>query len=172
MSTSPDDHPPAPDGVDRQLSPAALYLTLLSDHDQGAAAGRPLLTEAGVERLQQLLDTERDGRPAGLLGPTADRPRWDPDRRRLFLGTRVLREFHRSAPAQTALLAAFEAHHWSGEPVVGPLPLDPGETPDDYRRRLRETVKNLNRELPLGTLHFREDRGRVWWERVSDLRDG
>ena len=168
MATNPEDYPPAPDGADRRIGAAALYITLLSDHDQGAAAGRPLLTEAGVERLQLLLDGDRTGRPAG---PAAAVPRWDPDRRRLYLGARLLREFHRPAPAQTALLEAFEAHHWSDEPVAGPLSPDPGEAPDDYRRRLRETVKNLNRELPPSTLHFREDRGRVWWERVTDGRD-
>lgn len=96
-------------------------------------------------------------------------PHWD-GIRRLCLGRRVLREFHRVAPRQAALLAAFEEHGWAASPIRNPFMPEPGEGPDDARRHLRLTVQNLNRALPKWTIRFRDNGDRVWWEPVMRSR--
>jgi hypothetical protein len=149
----------------------AVYADLLTVHEDGSAAGRPLLTEAGMAYVKQRLGPpqpsrrveERGGTVVGARSPAAA-PRWDGERRRLWLGPRLLKEFRQPAPYQTTLLATFEEEAWA-EHVADPLPLSTGEREDDARRRLHETIKNLNRGLPSGTIRFRGDgtgRGVVW----------
>jgi hypothetical protein len=106
----------------------------------------------------------KSGTAIEALPPAAGAPRWDGDRRRLWLGPQLLKEFRQPAPNQTTLLAAFEEDAWS-EHVADPLPLGQEEREEDARRRLHETIKNLNRGLPSGTIRFRGDgtgRGVVW----------
>ena len=170
MADSPDANPRAPDEVDCPHCPTAFCLTFLSDHDQAAAGGRPLLTEAGVEYLQQHLDGGRAARPAD--NAEAGPPRWDPDWRRLFLGDRLLREFRQPAPHQTAILAAFADRGWGAARIPDPLPREPGDTDEEARQRLYETVKNLNRGLPPGTVRFHVDGDAVWWEHAGPAAGG
>ena len=170
MSDSRGEDPTDPSPSDRPHSPTAFCLTLLSDHDQAAAAGCPLLTEAGVRHLQQLLDGERTGMPPGR--PAIEVPRWDAARRRLWLGTRVLKVFRQPAPHQTALLAAFQALGWAAGRIPDPLEREPGDDAGAARLRLHETVKNLNRGLPPGTVWFHVDGDKVWWERRDSAGGG
>jgi hypothetical protein len=80
----------------------------------------------------------------------------------------VAKRLHREAPAQEAVLAAFEAAGWP-EAVRDPLDPDP-ET--DPKERLRETVKSLNERLRRSTIRFHTDGTGtgVVWKRVARKR--
>jgi hypothetical protein len=132
--------------------PAALLAGLLAEHERAAAAGRPLLTDAGAAQVRHLLAAG----PA-VVAPPAALPHWDGAARRLWLGGRLLKEFRRPAPRQIAILAAFEEEGWAAGRVDDPLPPHPGDAPGEARRRLHETVHNLNQTLPPGTIRFRGD---------------
>ena len=157
--SAPDDLPWDPSALDPVVVVATMS-RLLAEDDQGRAGARPLLTPHGLAHVQGRLRAAR----ARLDGDGGDdpRPRWDPVRQRLWLGAALLREYHRAAPAQAAVLAAFERLGWPTGPVPDPLPPDPADRPADAPRRLRETVKNLNRGLLVGGLQFRADGDRVW----------
>jgi hypothetical protein len=146
------------------------YARLLAAH--GRAPARPLLTPEGIAFVRQLLLATGPGDT--LAGPiTSPLPYWDEDSRRLWLGGLLLRQFRQPAPHQTTLLAAFQEEGWHSGHIDDPLSLEPGEGPDDARKRLRETIHNLNQSLPAGTIRFRGDgtgEG-VWWERC-DLHGG
>jgi hypothetical protein len=140
--------------------PVACFLALLVDHEQAAHARRPLLTEAGIAHLRGLLEKLQS--PA--LASCADRPRWDAGWRRLYLGTRLLKEFRQPAPLQTAVLDAFEKKGWPTSPVANPLPFESSESELDVRQRLHETAKNLNRGMPRNTVRFRQNKNMVLCE--------
>lgn len=91
---------------------------------------------------------------------------WDPIRRRLWLGARLLRGFDRPAPAQEALLAACQARGWAAGYHPLPLPPEPDEPPEAVRDRVHGAVRKLNDRLPPGGLRFHQDPAGtgVWWE--------
>jgi hypothetical protein len=149
------DRPVAPPDSTSRADLVPGYAALLAAHRRG----RPLLTRRGLAHVRRAL------RAAGVADPAVPaRPVWDPVRRRLWLGERLLRAFGRAAPGQAAVLDAFQAHRWTRRPFPDPLPPEPGEEPGSARRRLHETVKNLNRGLPRVTIRFRENGRVVWWE--------
>lgn len=94
--------------------------------------------------------------------PNGIRPRWDGAR--LWWVGQPIRSFDRLPTRQAPLLAAFELRGWPVEPIPDPFPPQPDDGPEDARRRLRVTVQNLNRELPAGTIRFRDNGTQVWWE--------
>ena len=142
------------------------YARLLAAHDRAPA--RPRLTPEGIALIHQLLVAANPDDV--ILGPIdLVLPHWDADRWRLLLGGRLLRQFRQPAPHQTTLLAAFQEEGWHSGHIDDPLPLEPGEGPDDARKRLRETIHNLNQRLPDGTIRFHGDgtgEG-VRWERCE-----
>ena len=149
-------------GISTRQRPAVIPPTaaasLLAAHQMLRETGPAILTAEGILYLQAVIAGGPD--VPDLL------PRWDGGRRQLWLGGRLLKEFRQPAPNQTALLDAFERRGWAARHVVDPLPPTPGEREDEAQLRLQETVKNLNRGLPPGTIRFRGDgtgRG-VWWE--------
>jgi hypothetical protein len=93
------------------------------------------------------------------------RPRWDPDRRILWLGHVVVKRFRLEAKNQELILAAFEEERW---PVHLDDPLPP--RPDvDPKRRLHDTIKRLNRYQKPRCVHFEGDgtgRG-IRWHRLT-----
>lgn len=96
------------------------------------------------------------------------RPTWDADLRELRLGSIVLKRFTRTASAQELLLAALQEEHW--KPVIDdPLPVRPGA---DAKRRLRETVKSLNKSQNPRRIQFSVtgDGTKVAWQ-VVDQND-
>jgi hypothetical protein len=123
-----------------------------------------LLTAAGVSYVCDCLLPAGFVRPVpanGTLspdGPAGDvlLPRWDAEVRRLWLGGRLLKVFRQPARNQTALLDVFQEEGWAAH-IDDPLTLAGGEDEGDAKRRLHETVKNLNRGLPPGTIRFRGD---------------
>jgi hypothetical protein len=92
---------------------------------------------------------------AALRAPASpkDRPRWDADARELHWGGKVIRWFRGDAANQCAVLAAFEAAGWP-RCIQDPLPrLHRGLS----KVRRWETLKSLNRGLPLQTIRFRSN---------------
>jgi len=166
--------PPSPPEHFGQASPctsstAAIqaYAVLLQEHESASILGQPLLTQAGLVYVRHRLlpaalsDAEpRSARPAnGALLPY-----WDAANRRLWLGAYLVKEFRQPAPNQTTLLDVFQEQAWAGH-IDDPLARTAGEAEKDAKRRLHETIKNLNRGLAVGTLRFRGDgtgEGVVW----------
>jgi hypothetical protein len=132
------------------------YARLSEAHTQAGRHGKPLLTADGEAYLLGVLDNGSAGHVRARAGRNVP-PRWEAEARRLWLGDRLLKVFRQPAPYQAQLLSAFQDHSWTQSHVDDPLPLGSGETPDDARRRLHETVRNLNRSLPPGTIRFRGD---------------
>ena len=58
---------------------------------------------------------------AAAAPPSALRPHWNPGTRELWLGDRLVKRFHKPAPRQECILAAFEKLNWP-EYIVNPLP--------------------------------------------------
>ena len=138
------------------------YEDLLQAHEHAHADGRPLLTEAGVCYIRQrLLPSAAASERNTSNGPAPRRnhflPFWDSKGRRLWLGGKLLKEFRQPAPNQTMLLDVFQEQGWTEAHIDDPLPPEPGEREEDVKRRLHETIKNLNRALPAGTIRFRGD---------------
>lgn len=136
--------------------------TLLQADEHCRSQGQPLLTEAGVCFVRQSLVGPGDcpaPQPPALL------PRWDREQRRLWLGHLLLKEYRHLAPNQTALLEVFQEQSWVVTDIDDPLRPQAGEEEEDVKRRLRATIKNMNRGLPPGTIRFRGDgtgEGVVW----------
>jgi hypothetical protein len=92
-------------------------------------------------------------------------PHWDRDRRELCVDGVVVKRFRRAAPNQERLLKEFEARGWPRE-IDDPLPRTDGIVASE---RLREAIKRLNRNLPVGPIRFGGDGTgtRVCWRRYS-----
>jgi hypothetical protein len=141
------------------------YTELLHAHEQAAALGQPLLTEVGLSYLrQQVLPLGSSQTPQSESGeavrPSLTKgilPHWDAETRRLWLGGFLVKEFRQPAANQTRLLEVFEEQGWATGHIDDPLPRQPEETEEDAKRRLHETIKNLNRGLLPATIRFRGD---------------
>ena len=104
--------------------------------------------------------------PQSLTHPPTDEgeerlPRWDQERRTLWLGSQLIKQFKQPAPIQELILAAFQEEGWPPH-LDDPLP---PERDQDAKERLHHTIKNLNRALKCGLLHFHGDgngRGITW----------
>jgi hypothetical protein len=107
--------------------------------------GEPVLTIAGFRLLWAAHEWEEQAR--------AGKPRWDARERKLWWCGRLVKELHREAPAQGAVLAWFEAQGWPGR-IDDPLEAEPWL---DRKRRLNQTIKDLNDRLAAGTIRFHGD---------------
>ncbi len=85
------------------------------------------------------MPTERDAshRNPGHRGV---RPFWDVDRRELWVGEVVVKEFRRPAPLLERILAALEEDAWCRE-IADPLPPKDGVDP---KCRLHDAIQDLN----------------------------
>jgi len=152
------------------IASIVIFTQILESHERSRACGEPLLTETGVCHIRQSLVNARsraDGE--ALVPPLPLLPFWDAERRQLWLGTSLLKEFSQPASNQVAILAAFQVIGWAMRQVHDPLPSVPEDVPGDARVRLRETVKNLNRGMPKGTIHFWRDSEQNWvrWDFIG-----
>jgi len=154
---------------------------LLQAHENARAKGRLLLTEEGLSYIRhRLAPKAKSLRVLGAGGPRLvparapfPVPFWDAGSRCLWLGERLLKQFRQPAPNQTRLLDVFQEQGWHNTHIDDPLLVLDGETEEDAKRRLHETVKNLNRTLPPGSIWFRGDgtgQGATWEydERILD----
>jgi hypothetical protein len=97
-----------------------------------------------------------------------ERPRWDAQYRRLFLGNILLKEFRQPALNQTAVLDAFQRRGWAVKYLTNPLVSGRGKPKRKDRTQLLETIKALNHDMPAGTIRFRSKGGLgVWWEHTE-----
>lgn len=168
---SPEEHchacPKRPsDPAPARPSPADLwagFAALLAAHARGPAH----LTKRGLALVHRVLAVPPGAAPAPP-SPAPAGPHWDRMRRRLWLDGREIRTFRRMAPRQMAVLDACQAGGWGPDGVVNPFERALGAAA--ARRRLHETVTNLNRRLQGQGLRVREDGDRVWWERTGGGR--
>ena len=93
-----------------------------------------------------------------------DIPHWDATCKRLNWGTELLKEFRKPAPNQTLILDAFEEQRWLAR-MDDPLPPEPGLDP---KRRLGDTIKNLNRNIGrrLLSFHVTDSGCAVCWKKL------
>jgi hypothetical protein len=80
-------------------------------------------------------------------------PHWDPRRRELRVGDKLVKRFRWPAVNQETVLAVFEEEGWPDR-VDDPLPVVPEQDP---KRRLHDTIKCLNRNQLHEIVHFRGD---------------
>lgn len=81
------------------------------------------------------------------------RPVWDSLHRTLLFAGNVVKQFGRPSPNAEALLEEFQRRNWARR-IEDPLPSVPGR---NRKRRLHETIQNLNRRLDCPILIFRGD---------------
>lgn len=77
-------------------------------------------------------------------------PFWDKDRRTLFFGDEIIKEFRVPAPSQETILSAFQEEGWPPQ-VDDPLP--PREN-INCKRRLHDTIGRLNHKHRCRKLRF------------------
>src|SRR5207249_2575807 len=88
---------------------------------------------------------------------------------RLFLGGALVKQFRQDAPAQKAILTAFQEEGW-GPWIHNPLP---AQGDRDGEERLHDAVNKLNRGQQQARLHFRVEGGeRVYWGPRAAKRGG
>jgi hypothetical protein len=130
--------------------------------------GTPLFTPDGAEFVRDLVDAARTrARPYLTPLPDTTLPHWDGQLRRLSLGDRLLKWFRRPAPDQIVVLDAFQAAGWAVRRIDCPFPWSTDKQRRSAMRRLRNTVRNLNRGLPDDGIRFYGDGSgfRVLWDR-------
>jgi hypothetical protein len=116
---------------------------------------RVIPTPAGLNRLAE---------PIRLAGRVKT-PRWDPNHLQLSWGFVVVKRFTKQPDEQKRLLDAFEEQGWS-QSIDDPLPPKKGKNP---RRRLKHTIKNLNRRQVNPVIHFsgRGDGKGICWRFIG-----
>jgi hypothetical protein len=100
--------------------------------------------------------------PVAAIGQRLQReevkPRWDPERRQLWFGERLLKSFDRQpATNQIHLIEAFDRAHWK-QRVDNPFQCEVAlgrRAPE--QEKLKQTCKFLNAGLPPGTIRFGGD---------------
>jgi hypothetical protein len=124
------------------------------DHNVGLAIDASaclVLTEEG-SRLARLLLASNRIEPIGR-DPVAMKPHWDRERHELWFGSRPIKQFKLPSPNQEMILMALEEEDWPPR-IDDPLP--PARDIDP-KRRLRDTIKNLNRNQKHRLLRFMGD---------------
>jgi hypothetical protein len=138
------------------------YSELLKAHESASTRGKPLLTETGVSYVRQQLLRPRgspgeDKPPTLTASQAVGLPYWDAENRRLWLGGVLIKEYLQPAPNQTRLLDVFQEQGWENTHIDDPISSAPAESEEDVKRRLHDTIKNLNRGLLPGTIRFSGD---------------
>jgi hypothetical protein len=97
---------------------------------------------AAISRLVRAIAAlEAVVKPGGAPSELRRSPRWDSDRRSLWYGETVCRDFgKRNAPAQIKIIEAFVAAKWKS-PIVAPY----------TEKTLRDNICNLNKGLESGS---------------------
>jgi hypothetical protein len=94
-----------------------------------------------------------NGQPRCTPASSAELPHWDTQVRELHVGGRLVKRFRVPSPNQERILAAFEEEGWPPR-IDDPLPPHPEQEP---KRRLRDTIKSLNRHQINRLLHLTGD---------------
>jgi hypothetical protein len=104
-----------------------------------------VLTAAGAEFAGTICEPR--GERVWAAG-VAETPVWDPQRRELRLGRRLVKRYTQPAVVQELILAAFQEEGWPPR-IDDPLPPAAGQ---DRPKRLHNAISNLNRGQRL--IHF------------------
>jgi hypothetical protein len=80
-------------------------------------------------------------------------PHWNARLRELRVGARLVKRFRVPSPNQEIILTAFQEEGWP-ELIDDPLPPETGQ---DSKRRVHDTIKNLNHHQENHLLHFHGD---------------
>lgn len=93
-----------------------------------------------------------------------NQPIWDHDRRELRFRGALVKRFRLPSPNQIAVLSAFDEEDWPSR-IDDPLPPKPEQDP---KRRLHDTIRNLNRSHCQPALRFVGDGSGqgVLWESI------
>src|SRR5262249_35051462 len=108
-----------------------------------------LQTAAATSAAEEPPDGDRMAEPGGEIPPANGeaqpgatlKPHWDPVRRELSLGDRVVKQFHVPASNQEDILSAFQEEGWP-EQIDDPLTGNHGIEP---KARLNDAIYRLNR---------------------------
>ncbi len=114
-----------------------------------------VLTDDGARFANRVLrepaSSNRPFRKGKFANPMRTvKPKWDPIRRTLTLGPVVVKKLKHTACAQERVFATFEELGWP-ECVDDPLPFQAGQ---DAKRRLHDTINNMNRYQTNRLIHF------------------
>jgi hypothetical protein len=91
-----------------------------------------------------------------------DRPHYDRELRKLWLGAELVKHLKQPAPDQHLILSAFEEEHWR---LRIDDPLSPDDHHDDPKLRLNRAIYRLNRHHVNSLIHFHGDstgKGITW----------
>ncbi len=97
-------------------------------------------------------------------------PRWDEQRRTLFVAGHKIKQFKQPAQSQELILIAFQEDGWPVR-IDDPLPPLAGKDQHAIKWRLRSTVENLNRAQhgPIRVRFLLDGTGQgVCWSIVGD----
>lgn len=106
-------------------------------------------------------------RPNGGFSRGTAIPTWDQDRRELRLEGRLVKVFRLPSPNQEMILGAFAEENWPPR-IDDPLPPSPEMAP---KQRLRDAIRNLNRNQKAPLIHFMGDgsgEGILWEMAVTN----
>jgi hypothetical protein len=99
--------------------------------------------------------------------PPTGRPHYVDGWGRLEFRGEPLCTLRKAGSFERLILAEFERRGWP-KAIADPLPHDPTDPPDVIRERLYQAVRRINAKLPPGTIRFRADGRRVWWQRCGE----
>jgi hypothetical protein len=126
------------------------------------------LTDAGAAFVEEVLVTVESKKgftaPPGNNHAPHAKPHWDAERRELSYRGVIVKRFHKPAPNQELILAAFEESGWP-QRIDDPLPPQGDIVPSV---RLHDTLGRLNRTLQNSIIHFGQNgNGQVIYWRLS-----
>ena len=93
-------------------------------------------------------------------------PVWNPERQELWLDGNLVKRYRLPSPNQVAVITAFSEEGWP-ERIDDPLPQNGETTP---KRRLQDTIRNLNRSMKTSIMKFLGDGSGegVLWELLGN----
>ena len=115
-------------------------------------------------------NARRNGPPRKKAAPAPGgrlKPHWNPERRELTLGGKLVKRFRQPADNQIAVIEAFQLAGWPAS-IADPLPPDPCVV----RHQFRDTIKGLNRYQKEARIIFGGDgtKSRVLWRAGTKTR--
>lgn len=127
-----------------------------------------ILTEEGAAYFQAAAPVHlTPGIPPTANGEvsTSSIPNWNADLRELTLDSKIVKQFKWPAPNQEIILDTFQLEGWR-QRIDDPLSPQPNQDP---KRRLNDTIKNLNQKQQQAWIRFRGDGSgeAITWEQVK-----
>ena len=116
-----------------------------------------ILTDAGLSLVRaeqpgpEILRLPDDSAATPTAGPSV--PRWDRERRTLYVGERIVKQYRQPSANQQAVLAAFEEEGWPYR-IDDPLP---PRAEQDPKYRLHHTIHRLNSHQQHHLIRFTGD---------------